>query len=54
MIKASVERSDSLGHWKLGLEFGPNKGISKEDVQTVSGIQLERKEEEGGVDQAGT
>lgn len=37
-----------MGHWKLGLEF-EHKDVSKEGVQTVSGIKLERKKKENGV-----
>lgn len=36
-----------------GLEFGYNKGVNKKDVQTDSGIRLERKNREGGVAKAG-
>lgn len=42
-----------MSHWKLGLEFG-HKDVRKEDVQTVSGIKLERKKKEDGVDRVRT
>lgn len=42
-----------MGQWELGLEFGHSKGVSKEDVQMDSGIQLERKNGESGVAKAG-